>query len=195
MFDGLLQFGRHQPVVAPGVATHTYPVRQVDWPAPGAAHVERQVLPLKPKTASVMHTPELHGCVALHCAVQKPPVKPVALPKTDSWMQMAPPGGWHCMPEVHGEPTGTGTTAPPSGCTHWPAVHALPKPQGWHCAPPVPHERPVLPAWHWPFWQQPVAQVVASHGGGTAHAPLTHDWPMGHCMHALPPAPHAKRFC
>jgi hypothetical protein len=32
--------------------------------------VARQVEPLNPATGSVMHTPDVQGCVALHCALQ-----------------------------------------------------------------------------------------------------------------------------
>jgi hypothetical protein len=92
--------------------------------------VARQVEPLNPATGSVMHTPDVQGCVALHCALQEPPVKPVGWPKKDSGMQKAPPGGWHCPDDVQAEPVGTGITAPPSGVRHTPATHRLPMPHG-----------------------------------------------------------------
>ncbi len=42
--------------------------------------------------------------------------------------------------------------------------------------------------------QQP-AQLFELHDGCIEHAPLLQVPPMPHCMHVLPPAPQAKRFC
>ncbi|MCA3012383.1 MAG: hypothetical protein INH41_08285 [Myxococcaceae bacterium] len=47
-------------------------------------------------------------------------------------------------------------------------------------APPLPHAVASVPARHWPPWQQPLAQLVASH----THCPAAH-----RC-----PAPHAGPF-
>jgi hypothetical protein len=63
--------------------SQTYPARQVLCPAPGAAQLAMQYMPLK----MFMHVPPTQVLVQL--GLQYPPVKPVGLPFSTSGMQLS----------------------------------------------------------------------------------------------------------